>query len=139
MKITMYLLIAGCVVNIILDPILIFGLLGFPALGVAGAAIATVIGQISALLLYIIVYRRNSYAVHISFKHLVFDKAIIRHCYDAPAVYIDQCTKQYTYCIFRRLCRSFRRLFQTSDFHLYACKRNRTGNASDHRVQLRRR
>ena len=81
MKITMYLLIAGCVVNIILDPILIFGLLGFPALGVAGAAIATVIGQISALLLYIIVYRRNSYAVHISFKHLVFDKAIIRQIY----------------------------------------------------------
>ena len=77
----MYLLIAGCVVNIILDPILIFGLLGFPALGVAGAAIATVIGQISALLLYIIVYRRNSYAVHISFKHLVFDKAIIRQIY----------------------------------------------------------
>ena len=67
--------------DIILDPILIFGLLGFPALGVAGAAIATVIGQISALLLYIIVYRRNSYAVHISFKHLVFDKAIIRQIY----------------------------------------------------------
>ena len=145
----MYLLIAGCVVNIILDPILIFGLLGFPALGVAGAAIATVIGQISALLLYIIVYRRNSYAVHISFKHLVFDKAIIRqiysvgiplYCYDAPAVYIDQCTKQYTYCIFRRFMSQFLGvLFQTSDFHLYACKRNRTGNASDHRVQLRRR
>ena len=94
MKITMYLLIAqgfsrismltviiGAITNIVLDPILIFGLLGFPALGVAGAAIATVIGQISALLLYIIVYRRNSYAVHISFKHLVFDKAIIRQIY----------------------------------------------------------
>ncbi|MCD2492086.1 MATE family efflux transporter [Lacrimispora sp. NSJ-141] len=36
----------GCIINIILDPIMIFGLLGFPALGVAGAAIATVTGQI---------------------------------------------------------------------------------------------
>ncbi|MDR2785223.1 MAG: MATE family efflux transporter [Treponema sp.] len=36
---------AGAVVNIILDPVMIFGLFGFPALGVRGAAIATVIGQ----------------------------------------------------------------------------------------------
>ena len=62
MKITMYLLIVGCVINIILDPVLIFGLLGFPAMGVAGAAIATVIGQISAFLLYIVVYIRKTYA-----------------------------------------------------------------------------
>lgn len=41
----------GAIINIILDPIMIFGLLGFPRLGVAGAALATVTGQIIAVIL----------------------------------------------------------------------------------------
>lgn len=42
--------IIGAIINIALDPVMIFGLFGFPALGVKGAAIATVLGQTSALL-----------------------------------------------------------------------------------------
>ena len=43
---SMVSLIIGAVVNIILDPIMIFGLLGCPAMGIRGAAIATVIGRL---------------------------------------------------------------------------------------------
>lgn len=52
--------VAGCVTNIILDPILIFGLYGAPRLEVAGAAIATVFGQFVALCLAIFFVRRQS-------------------------------------------------------------------------------
>ena len=52
--------IAGAVVNIILDPIMIYGLLGVPKMGVSGAAYATVIGQIvSAVTAMFFHYRLN--------------------------------------------------------------------------------
>ncbi len=52
---------SGAIFNIIFDPILIFGYLGFPAMGVKGAAIATVAGQHFALLLGVIFLKRNRY------------------------------------------------------------------------------
>ena len=51
MKTPMFAQIAGAVVNIILDPLLIFGMLGLPEMGIAGAATATVAGQVAAALI----------------------------------------------------------------------------------------
>lgn len=81
MKTTMVLLATGCIINIILDPILIFGLLGAPAMGVKGAAVATVIGQIGAFVLYIAVYLRKNPGVTIHPRYLKKDPALIRRIY----------------------------------------------------------
>ena len=60
----------GAVINIILDPILIFGLLGALKLGVAGAAIATVIGQCAAALLALFMNLRFNSDVQLRVKLL---------------------------------------------------------------------
>lgn len=58
----------GAIVNIILDPILIFGLFGFPRLEVMGAAIATVIGQIIGMSLSIIFNVKVNKDIHLTIK-----------------------------------------------------------------------
>ena len=61
----------GEITNIILDPILIFGLFGFPKMGIAGAALATVIGQILAMILAIYLNFTKNYEIKIKIKGIL--------------------------------------------------------------------
>lgn len=54
MNVSMICLMSGCLVNIFLDPVLIFGLGPFPSLGIEGAALATGLGQTFSAILYLI-------------------------------------------------------------------------------------
>ena len=67
----------GAIVNIILDPILIFGLLGLPKMGITGAAVATVIGQIIAAIVGFVLNQARNHEVHLQFKRFRPDGQII--------------------------------------------------------------
>lgn len=66
----MYTQLLGAITNIILDPIMIFGLFGFPRMEVAGAALATVIGQILAAGLGLVLNLKYNHDIHIRPKDI---------------------------------------------------------------------
>ncbi len=78
---TMFTQGVGALVNIILDPIMIFGLLGFPKMGVTGAAVATVTGQIVAGILAVWLNYTKNHEVRICMKSARVDFPVIRQIY----------------------------------------------------------
>lgn len=78
---SMYTQILGAVTNIILDPILIFGLCGAPRLGIAGAAVATVIGQCVASVAALLLNLKYNPEIQISFRHIRWHGPTVKSIY----------------------------------------------------------
>lgn len=81
MKITMISLLVGCISNIILDPLLIFGIGFFPKMGIRGAALATGLGQVFTVLVYLVAYRKCPIPVKFSWKYCKLEKNLDRKLY----------------------------------------------------------
>ena len=78
---TMFTQGLGAIINIILDPIMIFGLFGFPRMEIAGAAVATVTGQIIAAGLGLWFNRTKNHELHISLRKYKVEKEVVKGIY----------------------------------------------------------
>ena len=88
MKITMISLLIGCVLNIILDPMIIFGIGPFPELGIAGAALATGFGQCVPIVIYIAAYLKRPKRVAFRREYLHLTREVAKRLYSigVPAI-----------------------------------------------------
>ncbi len=91
--------VSGALTNIILDPILIYGLLGFPELKVIGAALATVIGQIVSFVLALAFHLTKNKEIKNGISYMKPDKNLIRGIYSIglPAIIAQALMSMMTY------------------------------------------
>ncbi|GHU74150.1 MATE family efflux transporter [Clostridia bacterium] len=91
--------VAGAATNIILDPIMIFGLIGCPAMGIVGAAYATVFGQVVSLVLGVIFHHKLNKDVDAAFKTIKPEGKIVKEIYKIgiPAIIMQALMSVMTY------------------------------------------
>ena len=98
---SMYTQLVGAVTNLILDPILIFGWFGLPAMGITGAAVATVTGQILSAIFGVWLNIKKNPDIKLSLKELVPDVKVIRKIYSVgvPSIIMGSIGSVMTYGI----------------------------------------
>lgn len=96
---TMITQTTGALINIIFDPILIFGLAGFPKMGVVGAAAATIFGQCVACMLALFFNLKYNKEIHLSFRHFRPQLSIIGRIYSVgiPSIVMQAIGSVMTY------------------------------------------
>ncbi len=85
---TMITQTTGAVINLIFDPILIFGMFGFPKMGIAGAAVATVFGQIVAMIFAFYYNQKKNTEIRLTISNIRPDKQTLKQIYEVaiPAI-----------------------------------------------------
>ena len=96
---SMYTQLLGAVTNIILDPILIFGLFGLPAMGITGAALATVIGQIISACVGLWFNVNKNHDIELRIRELRPDGSVIKKIYSVgiPSIIMGSIGSVMTY------------------------------------------
>ena len=96
---SMYTQLLGAITNLILDPILIFGWFGLPAMGITGAAVATVIGQIASASFGLWLNIKKNPEIQLKVKELVPDGGVIKKIYSVgvPSIIMGSIGSVMTY------------------------------------------
>ena len=135
MMITMVCMMSGCVANIILDPVMIFGWGPFPEMGIEGAALATGIGQALSLVIYLACYAAKMIPIRLHFNREIADPAIAKRCTRWVSGYLQPgaalpahlLPEHHPGGLVRSICPGAGGLLQTADLPLPARQRHRAG------------